>query len=158
MAEQLSKEIIDAINDKNSIVVLSAVGKDGNPYSEVGVKVKVRDDGRIAYYELLESSQTQKNLVYSIWNDREVSIIVAASNQKNYLIQGKPYRALIAGREFEKEYVEAEAEFGKDTDLSTVWLIDVTDYSENTYREGRKRERQEHPLLMHLDHIFKEAE
>jgi hypothetical protein len=157
VAAKLSNEIIAAINDSASVIVLSATGKDGSPYSEQAVKVQVREDGRIAWYELLESSQTQKNLVYSIWNDREVSILVSAPDRKNYLILGKPYRALMAGREFEREYVDVQKEFGSDTDLSTVWLIDVVSYSENTYSEGRKREKEEHPLLMHLDHIFKET-
>lgn len=154
MALQI-EEIKKIMEDKESIVTISAVGKSGNPYTEISKKLVSREDGRLAYYELLESSQLQKNLVYSLWFNKEVSINVIGKDRKNYTITGKPYRAIIAGHEFEEEYVKAQEEFGEKTDLSTVWLIDVIGLQEDTYEVAKKREEEEHPYLMHMDHIYR---
>lgn len=158
MAEKLTEEIKMAIENPDSVIVLSAVGADGNPYSELGVKVELVREDRIAYYELLESSQLQKNLVNSLWFDKEVVLLVTDPSRENYLITGTVYRALIAGRQFEEQYIRIQEEFGEDADLSTVWLIDVKSAFKASYPEGRRREKQEHPLLMHLDHIFVKAD
>lgn len=157
MSLHITEAVKEVINDKETIAVISAVGKNGNPFSEVSNKLTVREDGRIAYYELLESSQLQKNLVYSIWFDKEIIISLIGKNGKNYSVTGKPYQALIAGYEFENEYSKVQEEFGERTDLSTVWLIDVINVREETYEVAKTREEQEHPYLMHMDHIYKEA-
>lgn len=151
----LQEEIKKIIEDKESIVAVSAVGKSGNPYTEISKKLVSREDGRLAYYELLESSQLQKNLVFSLWFNKEISISVIAKDRKNYTITGKPYRAIIAGHEFEEQYVRAQEEFGEKTDLSTVWLIDVTGFWEDTYEAAKQREEEEHPYLMHMDQIYR---
>lgn len=155
MALQIAETIKNVINDQETIAVISAVGKNGNPFSEVSKKLTVREDGKIAYYELLESSQLQKNLVYSIWFGKNIIITLISKDGKNYSITGKPYQALIAGHEFEAEYIKAQEEFGERTDLSTVWLIDVVSVTEDTYEVAKTREEQEHPYLMHMDHIYK---
>lgn len=156
MSLHIAEEIKEIINDKETIAVVSAVGKNGNPYSEVSKKLILREDGKIAYYELLESSQLQKNLVYSIWFEKEIVISLIGKNGKHYSIIGKPYQALIAGNEFEEEYCKVQEEFGIETDLSTIWLIDAIRVTEDTYEVAKKREIEEHPYLMHMDHIYKE--
>lgn len=155
MSLQIPEEIKEVIDDKETIAVVSAVGKGGVPFSEVSKKLIVREDGRLAYYELLESSQLQKNLVYSIWFDKEIIISLIGKDEKNYSVTGKLYQALIAGHEFEEEYKKVQEEFGERTDLSTVWLIDVISVTEDTYEVAKTREEQEHPYLMHMDHIYK---
>lgn len=156
MAIELSSKIINAIRDKDSIVLLSAIGKDGTPYNEVAVKIDIRPDGKIAYYVLLESSQIQKNLVFSIWFKKEVSISLITKEKEHFLIKGQPYQALIAGNEFQEEYIKVQEEFGENTDLSTVWLIEPEYIIEETYSIAKKREEEEYPLLIHLDRVFRE--
>ncbi len=156
MSIQITEEIEKVINDKDTIAVISAIGKNGNPFSEVGKKLTVWKDKRIAFYEFLESSQLQKNLVYSIWFGKEISISLIGKDGKNYSVIGKPYQALIAGHEFEAEYIRTQEEFGEKTDLSTVWLIDVISVTDNTYEVAKKREEEEHPYLMHMDHIYRQ--
>lgn len=143
----------ELISSNTATIVISAVGKEGIPYSELAIKAEVKD-GRLAYYELLESSQMQKNLVYSLWFDKAVSILIIDQHGKNYQLKGKIYRAWMAGRDFEEEYVEILKEQGEEADLSTVWLIDIEDAVETTYEVGRIREKEEHPYLMHWDHIY----
>lgn len=157
MALHIPEEITEVINDKDTIAVISAVGKSENPFSEVSKKLTVWGDDRIAFYEFLESSQLQKNLVYSIWFDKEVVISLITKNGRNFAITGKIYQALIAGHEFEAEYIKVQEEFGERTDLSTVWLIDVISVTEETYEVAKTREEQEHPYLMHMDHIYKDV-
>lgn len=155
MALQISEELKDILSRKDTIAVVSAVGKDGTPYSEVSRKLTIWNDNQIAFYEYLESSQLQKNLVYSIWFNKEVSISLITGDGRNYVLKGKLYQALIAGHIFEREYIQAQEEFGDNTDLSTVWLIDVISWSEETYEVAKKKEEAEHPYLMHMDHIYK---
>lgn len=154
MALQI-EEIESALQNKESVITISAVGKNGNPYTEVSRKLVLREDKRIAYYEFLESSQLQKNLVYSLWFGKEIAVNVIDRKGKNYSIKAKPYRAVIAGHEFEEEYIKTQEEFGEKTDLSTVWLLDVLEVQDDTYEEAKAREEKEHPYLMHMDHIYK---
>lgn len=153
MAFELTEEIKNIINDKNTIAVVSAIGKNGNPYSAVSSKLEIRKDSRLGFYSLLETSQIQKNLVYSIWFDKEVSISLISKDGRNFQIYAKPYQALIAGREFEVAYEQSLVEFGEDTDLSTVWLLDVVSAKESTYKVAKEIEKREHPYLGHYDHL-----
>lgn len=156
MENKQIENIRQEIEEKGALVILSAVGSDGNPYSEVGVKVKFNDKKQIVYYQYLETSQLQKNLVNSIWFNKKLSIVVIAKDGRNYHITAKPDRTIIAGHIFEQAYEEALCEYGADTDLSALWLIDIEKITENTYAAARTREILEHPLLMHLDHLYKE--
>lgn len=52
--------------------------------------LKVLDDGTLAFYELLETSQTQKNLVYSIWFNKYVSVTVVTKDGRSYQLKGIP--------------------------------------------------------------------
>ena len=153
MAFELTEELKEIINNKSTVAVVSAVGKNGNPYSAVGLKLEIRKDGRLGLYSLLETSQLQKNLVFSIWFDKEVSISLIAKDGRNFQLYVKPYQALIAGREFEAAYETAIAEFGEDADLSTVWLLDLVSAKESTYKVEKEIEKKAHPYLGHYDHI-----
>ncbi len=153
MAFELSEEIKNIVNDGSTVAVISAVGKNGNPYSAVSKKLEAREDGRLGFYSLLETSQIQKNLVYSIWFDKDVSISLIAKNGRNFQLYAKPYQALIAGQDFVAAYENAQKEFGEDTDLSTVWLLDVVSAKESTYQIEKEIQQKEHPFLGHYDHI-----
>lgn len=153
MAFELTDELKNIITDKSTVAVISAVGKNGNPYSAVSNKIEIRNDGRIGFYSLLESSQIQKNLVFSIWFDKEVSLSLIAKDGRNFQLYAKPYQALIAGRDFEVAYETALQEFGEDTNLSTVWLLDVVSAKESTYKVEKEIQKKEHPYLMHYDHL-----
>lgn len=153
MAEINIKEYIKDIETK---VVINAVGKDGEVYSELGLWCDINPQGQFVYYELLETSQLQKNLVYSLWFDKDVSILCITKENEFYRLTGKAYRAITAGEEFEKSYIEAQNKYGKDTDLSTVWLIDILKVENQSYSVKKENEKKGHPLLLHLDHIVED--
>ncbi len=156
MSIKISDDIKKIIEDKQSVAVVSAIGKNGFPYSQKTHKILVKDNGQIAIYELLEKSQIQKNLVFSLWFSKEVSLLVVTSQGKSFYFTLKPYRALEAGHEFTNEYNKILSEFGSDADLSTVWLFDVENIEETTYEVEHEKEKKEHPYLYHMDHIVKE--
>lgn len=156
MAITLTDELKDIISDAQTVAVISAVGKDGNPYAQVPHKIAVCADGRLSVHQLLEKSQLQKNLVYSLWFSKQVSLVLAAKDGRRFHLYLKPYQALIAGREFTREYKAVLAEFGQDADLSTVWLFDVESFASATYADERAQEREAYPYLYHLDRIAKE--
>lgn len=155
MTEKITEEIKNIINDKRTLAVLSAVGKDGNPYAQAAHKIAVKDDGRIAVHQLLEKSQLQKNLVYSIWFSKKVSLLLTSKDGKQFHLYLKPYQAVVAGREFTKEYKKVLAEYGPDSDLSTIWLFDVESFASANYSDEKAREKEEHPYLYHMDKIVK---
>lgn len=156
MAVTLSKDVLEAIQDQESSKILITVDKDGVPHGTSKGTIHVNEKGQIVLYELIETSQTQKNLVYSLWFGKKVAISVVTKDRKNYLIKGAPYKDIISGREFQKVYVALQEKLGEDTDLSSIWLINVEEVREQTYSVRREQEKKANPIVYHLDQIAKE--
>lgn len=150
---ELKGKIEHLMRDEEADITVIAAGKNGLPWIQKVWKAGIDEKGRIEIYELLESSQIQKNLVYSIWFQKKVLLHISFRDGRSFVIVTKPYQALIAGGEFEQKYEECLREFGEDTDLSTVWKLDAEKLVEETYEEAKKREREEHPYLMHMDYL-----
>lgn len=156
MAVTLSKEVLEAIRDKESSKILITVDKDGVPHGSKKGSIHVNEKGQIEFYELIETSQTQKNLVYSIWFNKKVAISISTKDRKNYLIKGTPYKDIISGREFQKAYVALQEKLGEDTDLSSIWIINVEEVKEQTYSVRREQETAANPIVYHMDRIVKD--
>lgn len=152
---RIPDNIKTSVNEKQSTVIISAIGKNGQIASEVAVKARIDENNVLHYYELLESSRMQKNLVNSLWFDHPVTILVLAEG-KQFSLTGRIYKALMAGCEFEKEYEDILEEVDDEADLSTVWEIRIEEVEEVSYLAGRRKEKREHPYLMHMDHIYKQ--
>lgn len=151
MAIKLDEKVREILNDPYSIKMLATVDKDGNPHIVVKKSIHVNEDGYIEYLELIESSQTNKNMVHSIWFSKTVAVNVQSGNI-SYQIKGIPHRAIIAGQQFEKEYDRIRKKLG-DVDLSAVWLIEPTEVIEESFEKRRKEEEEAHPILKHLDRL-----
>jgi len=156
MAYSLSPAAQEALRSERSIKMVATTGKDGSPHVTKKGTLTLRDDGRIAFYEFIETSQTNKNMVYSLWFSKLVAITVFTQDNKSFLIKGKPYKTVIAGQEFLNAYADAQQRFGKDTDLSAVWLIDPEWEREETLSVRRHEEETTHPYEVHIDRIIKE--
>lgn len=152
MAVKLEKEIIELLNDPDSIKVLATTDKEGNPHVVFKGTLHASEDGYITYWELIETSQTNKNMVNSIWFHKQVAINVR-KDKVSYQIKGIPYRSIISGHEFEEAYKQAQ-KIAKETDLSAVWLIEPIQVIEQTYKKRRAEEEAEHPILKHLDKLL----
>lgn len=149
---ELTQHVKEIINSPDARKVLATVGKDGIPHVTFKGSFHVTEDGLLEFYEFIESSQTNKNLVYSLWFDKTVAVNVYLEGE-SFLIKGKVDRALVAGREFEKHYNLIQEK--KKIDLSTVWKIIPTEIKEESFEKRRKEEAENHPILRHLDMLTK---
>jgi hypothetical protein len=156
MAIELSQEIKDAIADKDSIKVIATISRQGVPHVVAKGSITVTEDGKIRYWELLESSQTNKNVTYALWFDKTVAINVITKDRRSYQIKGIPRKSLVAGHEYEEAYVAAQNR-NQENDLAAVYYIEPVEVIEESYPVRQKEEREKHPLYIHLDKLAKEA-
>lgn len=153
MSVIISQETIAFINSKSTHKVLATTGKDGSPH--VVLKESFfYEDGKLMYLELLEASLTNKNMIYSLWFDKKISINFFDKSGKSIQIKGKPVKAIVAGAVFEKYYEQIQAK-DKDSDLAAVYFIEIDDVMEETYQIRRCDYEKKHPLYMHIDRIAK---
>lgn len=147
----IEEELKAIINDPSSSKVLATVDREGVPHVVFKSSVHVNQRGYLEYWELIETSKSQSNMVNSIWFSRKVAFNIR-QGERSFEIIGRPERAIIAGREFEKAYNEARSRLG-DVDLSTVWLVEPLAVKEETFEKRWKKEDEEHPILRHLDRV-----
>lgn len=154
MAAELGEEIIKLLGDPETVKVLATVDREGRPHVAFKGSIHVNGRGQLEYFEIIESSQTNKNLVSSIWFNKPVAVNILGKDKTSFQIKGKPVKALISGREFEGHYRKLKEERG--LDLSTVWIIDAEEVIEETFAKRRSEEEAQHPLFRHLDMLVKD--
>jgi len=152
MGAILSEEIGRTLGDRETIVALATVGSDGAAHVAYKDSFRYRGDGNIEYDEIIETSQTNKNLVYSIWFEKTVSLSILTKDRRSYLIKGRPVQAVISGRKFREHYTSIRERLG-DVDLSAVWVIEPISVQEQSLGKRRAEEESAHPLLRHLDRL-----
>lgn len=156
MAIEISKEVQEAIEDPESIKVLATVDRHGNVHVVPKGSITVTEEGQIRYWELLEGSQTNKNVTYALWFDKQVAINIITKERRSYQIKGIPRKSLIAGHEYEEAYVAAQ-ERSAQNDLAAVYYIEPTEVIEESYRVRLEEENKKHPLYIHLDRLAKDS-
>jgi hypothetical protein len=142
----------EALRAPETVKVIANVGKDGVPHVAFKDSLRLREDGRIEYDEIIESSETNKNMTASIWFGKSAAIALLTRDRRSFLIKGKIARAIISGREFRERYTAIREKLG-DVDLSTVWVIEPVFEREDTLEKRRVEEEDAHPLLRHLDRL-----
>lgn len=155
MASVINDELAAIIAEKETSKVLATVGKEGIPHAVTKGSIRVNQDGNLEYWELLEGSQTNKNLVYSLWFDKKVAVTITAKDKRSFLIVGKPVKTIVAGRKFQEEYEKVQKIFA-DSELAAIWIIEPEQVKEETYAVRRKEETVIHPYYVHLDSLAKE--
>src|SRR5512145_2792002 len=103
--EKLPKEAVNIIRDPDAIKVLTTVDEEGNPHAAFKDDLTVLDDGNLAFGEEFEGSQTNVNLVRSIWFDKNVELTVRDRSGTAFQIRGKPYRYAHSGPLFKQFYL-----------------------------------------------------
>ena len=151
MAIQWTEREKEIVNDPAGIKVLSTTDPEGHPHAVYKQTIHVNEDGYLEYWELIETSRSNRNMVHSIWFNKTVSVNVRSGDTSLEII-GKPYRAIVAGGIFEENYKKARELLG-DVDLSTVWLIEPLQIREETFAVRWKAEDEAHPILRHLDRL-----
>jgi hypothetical protein len=157
MTAQINKELKKILEDPASIKMIASVDLEGRPHVVVKGSISLNEAGQIQYLEFFENSRTNKNLLVSLWYNKPVAINVVSPDKRSFQIKGRAVRSIIAGREFEKYYIQARAR-DPDNDLSSIYLIDIDEVTEQTYRLRRAEEAERNPLYIHLDRLVKQAE
>lgn len=154
MAIKLSAEVKQAFADKDTIKAVATIDKNGVPYVVFKGSLHLTEEDLIEEYEVLESSQTNSNFVYSIWFDKTVSINLLTSDKRSYQIKVKPVKCITSGRYYENAYVQLRSS-GKDIDLGAIWQFEPLEEKENTFAVRVKEDEEAYPLLKHLDRLVK---
>jgi hypothetical protein len=148
---KLPKEVLDLIRDSESVKVLATTDEEGNPHIAFKESLTVLDNGKLAFGEEFEGSQTNVNMVRSIWFNGNVELTVRDGHGTTFQIQGKPYRYVHAGPLFKKFYLAERERRGPDSELAGVWIITPEDVKNETYEVRKKEEDEKHPFFRHFD-------
>lgn len=144
-------ELIELINDPDSVKVLGTVDKEGIPHVVPKDSLRILESDKLAYAEELDSSQTGKNMVRAIWFDNTVSVSVTKGDEC-YQIKGKPYKCLITGPAFKEFLLKERTRLGPHSDIQSVWIITPTEIRNESRSVRRKEERDKDPFYnVHLD-------
>lgn len=147
----LPQGVIGLLQDPESVKIIGTLNQDGSAHVVVSNSLAVVDRRLIAFGEELEKSQSNKNMVRSIWFDKPVTINVTKQDQA-YLIRAKTYKCLIVGNLFQEFLLRARAVAGSDADISTVWMVIPEDVRNLSAALLRHEQERLHPYFdRHLD-------
>lgn len=127
------------LEDPESIKVLTTTDKDGVPHTVFKGSLTSLDDDYLAYVELFEGSQTQKNMLHDLWFKKPVAIAVRKGN-KAYQIKGEPYRLVIEGPVRDRFFQEVWKRM-PELNPSGVWLIKPRDIIDESFETQLKRDQ-----------------
>ena len=150
MSVKISEELKNSLSDDSTIKVLATLTPQGEVHSAVKQSLFADENGNIVYLEFFEKSQTNVDLVNSIWFDNTVSITAITEDRRSFFIKGRPYKTKVSGKEFEKYYAEADAA-DPENDLVAVYFIEPLEVYEQTFSVQRREHKEKYPLYVHLD-------
>jgi hypothetical protein len=153
----LSEKIINLLKDPLTVKAVASKDKNGELHLVYKGSVSFALGGNLQIYELNETSQSNKNFTYSLWFKQKISINILGQDRSSFQILGIPVKAIISGREFEEAYVSLQKRFGKETDLSTIWIVEPVEMYEETYSLQRQLNTEKYPLVGHLDRFTEES-
>lgn len=156
MGLKLSKELKEAMENKVQYKTIVTIGKEGKLQAQKVHTLYVTETETLLYPEYLESSQTNKNLIYSLWFNQEVVFLIEDAEASTYEVRGIPRNAIIEGAYFEEEYRKVQAVFDGRFDLSTIWEIEIISVKDITLEKCARKEQEAYPMIQHLDRIAKE--
>ncbi len=152
MTTTLTQDVIDLLNDESTFKVLTTVDAHGVPHAVFKQSMHLGPDGHVHLLELIESSNTARNLTGSIWFDRTVSILLRGAGGRSVQIKGRVTTYHISGPLFEQHYLAVRKRLG-DVDLAGIWVIEPDQVLEQDLQTRRAQEEALHPGLIHLDRI-----
>ena len=144
---ELPKKVKEAFQDSDTIKVLTTTDEDGRPHTVFKYSMIVREDGQIAFLELLERSRTYKNMLRNHWFKKTVAVSIF--NPKTglaYQIKGVPTRCIIEG----DEWTQFRADLWKqmpDIEPAALWYIGPEEVLDESV-EGRLTEEKKRILQL----------
>ena len=135
---ELPKELVASLKDPETVKVLTTVDAAGNPHSVFKASLTALDSGYLAYMEMLEFSDSTKNLLRDMYTNRQISIAVwDKANQISYQIKGAPYRFVYEGPIWDA-FLEETWKMFPDSNPPGVWLIEPREVINEDYASRRK--------------------
>lgn len=157
MSKIISEEIRQAFRDPATIKILASISREEIPHAVAKGSLSLTEDGQIKYLELLESSTTNRNLIYSLWFEKQVAVTLITKDFKSWQIKGIPVRTLVSGSEYEENYRRAQ-ERNPQNDLAAVYFIQPEEVIEESYAVRKAEEEKKHPLYIHIDRLAREED
>ena len=151
----LNEKLAAILARPDTVKLLVTTDEQSVPHAVVKSSLHLDEEQRLVYFELLEASQTNRNMVRSIWFDRPVSVTVAGTNGESYQIKGKPLKAIVSGHAFRKYYRQVRAE-NNTHDLAAVWIIQPQEIIEQTLSVRQEAAAEQRPYFIHLDRLVKQ--
>lgn len=154
MAVIINEKLVTLLGKADTVKLLVTTDEKGVPHAVVKESLQLDDKGRIIYFELLESSHTNKNMVRSIWFNRPVTVAVAGAGGESYQVKGNTLKAIVSGPLFRK-YYEQVADRNRDNSLATVWVIEPESIDDQSLPARRRQHEANRPYFKHLDRLAK---
>ncbi len=154
MAITINEELVAMLGKADTIKLLVTTDENGAPHAVVKNSLRLDEENHLIYLELLESSHTNKNMVRSIWFNRQITVAVVGANGGSFQIKGKPLKAIVSGPLFRKYYEQTQGE-NADFDLAAVWVIEPQEIADQSFSVRRQQEDTRRPYFKHLDRLAK---
>ena len=149
----ISEELKEIISRPGTLKVVAATDHEGVPHITYKGSLHVEND-ELVFYDLLQSSQINKNLVDSIWYDKKVAVNILSEDKRSFHIVGVLDKSVTAGRYFQSIYTSLREKKG-DVDLNAIWYIKPEEIKEITFAVRKEEEEREYPILRHIDRLAK---
>ena len=153
MSDRVKQEALEALSDQTSLKILATIDDQGAPHLTPKGSLRVEGD-QLLHWEILESSNTNRNLTRSIWFDKPVSALVITTDRRAFRFALKPIRNVVSGKLFTKHYEEAAAKFNG-RGIAGVWIYEILSIADQSAKTRIAEETALHPYFMHLDQIAK---
>lgn len=154
MGITFQKELIELLEKRDTVKILATTDDKGAPHVVVKQSLQLNESNQLIYFELLESSQTNKNLVRSMWFNRPITVAVIGTEGESYQIKGKSVKTIVSGLLFRDYYVQIREQLG-DVDLAAVWVIEPLEVINQSFDARSREEEIKHPYFKHLDRLAK---
>jgi hypothetical protein len=152
-AQALLEQALSRFNDEGAIKVLVTLDENGAPHPVC--KGSLRYNGEsVESWEILESSETNRNLTRAIWFDKPIAILLILPDRKAYKFSVRASRNIIAGKAFTRAYEAAQERF-KGRGIAGVWQYEVISVKEETASVRIDEEKTARPYFTHLDQLAK---
>lgn len=147
----LNAEVKNLLKKENTIKILATINDDNQIHVVAKDSIK-EHNGNIIYLEYLESSTANKNMIYSMWFKKTVTILILGEDKNAYQIKAVPIKCIVSGPVFQKYYTEV-IEKPDHLDLASVWILEPRKTTNETLSVRQKEESNERPYFKHLDKI-----
>ena len=139
---EMPEELVDILKEKETLTTLTTVDEKGVPHTVYKGSISLAEDGCLAYIEMLEGSQTSKNMLTCYRNQNTVSVTAFnPGNWKSYQVKGLPYKYVVEGPIWE-DMRKGLWEKVPVAEPAGVWLIIPKEVRDESYA-GRFNEENE---------------